>query len=67
MTATIDNRPPRMRIVHRVLDAAKDNQDDMVIGACRRLMRANAIGWRTHADPADWQLVKFFYGELSQR
>ena len=56
----LDKRPPRMRIVWDVLEAAKDNQDDHVIGACRRLIVADRLGWRKHADMRDWALVKEF-------
>lgn len=48
---------PRMYIVWHVLEAAKDAGDAMVIAACRRLIVANRLGWRKHADPADWQTV----------
>jgi hypothetical protein len=43
-----------------VLEGAEDNGDDLVIAACRRLIRADRIGWHTHADPADWRLVLAF-------
>lgn len=60
MTTTSDNRPPRMRIVWEALEAAKDNHDAVVIGACRRLIVADRQGWRKHADPRDWIIVQEF-------
>ena len=51
---------PRMQIVWNVLEAAKDNGDQMVIAACRRLIVADRIGWKRHAAKADWQIVKAF-------
>jgi hypothetical protein len=50
----------RMQIVWNVLEAAKDNNDDLVISACRRLIRANTLGWRKYRNLADWQLVQEF-------
>ena len=50
----------RMQIVWSVLEAAKDVGDEYVIAACRRLITADRIGWRKHADPADWCLVQAF-------
>ena len=52
--------PLRMRIVAQVLERAKDAQDEVVIAACRRLIRADKLGWKKHADPHDWKLVKAF-------
>ena len=51
---------PRMQIVWQVLEGAKDNNDQMVIAACRRLIWANTLGWRKHAQREDWQLVLEF-------
>lgn len=48
---------PRMQIVWDVLEAAKDNGDDMVIAACRRLIVADRLGWKKHAKRDDIQLV----------
>jgi hypothetical protein len=59
MTKT-EFRTPRMQIVWQVLEGAKDCQDQIVINACRRLINANTIGWRKHADKRDWQLVLEF-------
>ena len=50
----------RMQIVWNVLEAAKDNGDQMVIAACRRLIVADRIGWKKHAKRIDWELVKAF-------
>ena len=52
--------PPRTRIIWSVLEGAKDVQDETVVGACRRLIRADRLGWRKHHNPADWALVKEF-------
>lgn len=51
---------PRMQIVWNVLEAAKDAADPMVVGACRRLIVANRLGWRKHAAARDWELVQAF-------
>jgi len=48
---------PRMNIVWQVLEAAKDAGDIEVMAACRRLIRANTIGWRAHANAEDAALV----------
>lgn len=52
---------PRMQIVWSVLEAAKDAGDEILIAACRRLIVANRLGWKRHADPADYRLVLEFY------
>jgi hypothetical protein len=61
---TVETTPytlvPRMHIVWNVLERAKDVGDDFVIGACRRLIAANRLGWRKHHDPEDWKLVQEF-------
>jgi hypothetical protein len=51
---------PFMRVVWDVLEAAKDNQDETVIAACRRLINANVIGLRKHGRPEDKALVHEF-------
>jgi hypothetical protein len=51
---------PRMQIVWQVLEAAKDAGDDMVVETCRRIIRANLIGWRKHGNPADLRFVLEF-------
>ena len=56
----IEFMTPRMQIVWQVLEGAKDNNDQMVIAACRRLIWANTLGWRKHAQREDWQLVLEF-------
>jgi hypothetical protein len=48
---------PRMQIVWDVLEAAKDNGDDLAIAACRRLIVADRLGWKKHADRGDIELV----------
>jgi hypothetical protein len=39
---------PRMAIVWDILERAVDNNDVVVIAACRRLILANRLGWRRH-------------------
>jgi hypothetical protein len=56
----ITHMSPKMMIVWQVLEAAKDAGDQMVIAACRRLIVANRIGWKKHANPADYRLVLEF-------
>ena len=51
---------PKMQIVWNVLEAAKDAGDQMVVSACRRLIVANRLGWRKHANLNDWNLVLAF-------
>ena len=53
-------QPLRMRIVWDVLEMAKDAKDEHVISACRRLIRANTLGWTKHRDTKDWSMVKSF-------
>jgi hypothetical protein len=43
-----------------VLESAKNNGDDFVIAACRRLINADRIGWRKYADRRDYELVLAF-------
>jgi hypothetical protein len=57
---TMTNVPLRMHVVFDVLERALDNKDIAVVAACRRLICANRLGWRKHADPATWRLVKAF-------
>jgi hypothetical protein len=47
----------RMQIVWDVLEAAKDTGDAIVIAACRRLIAADRVGWRRHAERGDIKLV----------
>ena len=54
---------PRMYITWTVLEAAKDAGDQMVIAACRRIIVADRIGWRTNGNPADFALVSKFYSD----
>lgn len=50
----------REAIVWNVLEAAKANNDDVVIAACRRLIRAEALGWKKHASADDKAIVWAF-------
>jgi hypothetical protein len=54
------NQPLRMHLIWEVLEGAKDAGDAEVLAAARRLVRANMLGWRKHAQPADYELVKSF-------
>jgi hypothetical protein len=58
--AALDQTSPRKRIILNVLERAKDAGDQTVIAACRRLLNAETIGFRTHATPADRKLVAAF-------
>ena len=49
-----------MHLIWQVLEGAKDAGDTEVLAAARRLVRANMLGWRKHAQPADYELVKSF-------
>ena len=52
---------PMMQIVWDVLEKAKDNNDVMVIAACRRLIVANRIRrLNTDQDKADKNIVLAF-------
>lgn len=51
---------PKMHMVWSVLDAAKDNGDELVIAACRRLIVANRLGWKKHAIASDVAIVRSF-------
>lgn len=57
----IETRQPLIvQVVWDVLEAAKDNADQTVIAACRRLIVARRLGWRKYADAADVRLVLAF-------
>jgi hypothetical protein len=56
-------QPPRMVATWRVLEAAIDADDQIVIAACRRVITADRIGWRKHGNPADLRLIYAFDGE----
>lgn len=51
---------PRMSITWKVLDAAKDAKDELVIAACRRIIVADRRGWKKHGNAADLKLVLDF-------
>jgi hypothetical protein len=51
---------PRKAITWQVLESAKDVGDEIVIAACRRVIAADRIGWRTHGDPDDLRLILEF-------
>jgi hypothetical protein len=52
---------PRMSITWQVLEAAKDAGDEFVIAACRRIICADRIGWRTHGRREDFRLICEFH------
>lgn len=52
--------PPRMQIVWKVLEGAKDVGNEKVIAACRRIIEADRIGWKKHGNPEDLRLVMSF-------
>lgn len=52
---------PRMTITWDVLEAAKDAGDETVIAACRRIIRADRLGWKKHGNAEDMKLVLEFY------
>lgn len=54
------NLSPRMQITWRVLEAAKDAGDAMVIAACRRVITADRLGWRKHGNAADLRIIYAF-------
>lgn len=51
---------PRMSITWKVLEAAKDANDETLIAACRRIIVADRRGWKMHGNPADLKLVLDF-------
>lgn len=51
---------PRMQIVWNVLEAAYDNRDLMVIAVCRRLIVADRLGWKRHANQSDKDMIWAF-------
>lgn len=51
---------PRTRLIRETLDAALDAGDAAVVAAARRLVVADRLGWRRHADAADIRLVWAF-------
>lgn len=57
------NLSPRMQITWRVLEAAKDAGDAMVIAACRRVITADRLGWRKHGNAADLRIIYAFAEE----
>jgi hypothetical protein len=52
--------PLKMQITWKVLEAAKDAGDEMVIAACRRVITADRLGSKKHGNPADLRLVLAF-------
>jgi hypothetical protein len=50
----------RMQMVWDVLETAKDNDDQIMIAACRRLVVADRLGWKKHAELGDIELVMSF-------
>jgi hypothetical protein len=61
-----DVMTPRMTIVWEILERAKDAGDEFVIAACRRLIIADRIGWKRHANKSDWTLIRAFAEDGSE-
>jgi hypothetical protein len=59
-----DIRPPRLDIIHAVLESALDSGVQNCITACRRLLRADLGGWRRHANRTDGQVVLDAYDDM---
>jgi hypothetical protein len=61
-----DNRslPPRLDIIRAVLGSALDAGAQEYVAACRRLLHADLIGWRRHADREDWKIVLEAYEDM---
>jgi hypothetical protein len=57
---------PKMQIVWAVLEAAKDNGDEMFTKACRRIINADRLGWKAHGDQEDWKLVREMYESMRE-
>lgn len=53
-------RTLRMKVVWDVMEEAKVNRDDVVLAACRRLIHADRLGWKSPHRHRDWALVKMF-------
>lgn len=47
-------------MVRAILKGAMDAEDDQVIAACRRLLKAHRLGWNKYATHADRDLVAAF-------
>jgi hypothetical protein len=60
MNAHLFASTPRVQIVWDVLEAAKVSGDENVAAACRRLIVADRLGWRRHAERGDIALVRAF-------
>ena len=61
------SRPPRIDIIHTVLESAREAGVTEYVEICRRLLAADRKGWRTHADRQDWNAVLEAYEEVCSR
>lgn len=51
---------PRTALARRVLERAIDAGDALVAAACRRVIRADRLGWRKHGDPDLLHILRAF-------
>lgn len=65
LQVTEDTMNPRMQITWSVLRRAKDAGDNLIVAACRRIIRADQLGWRKHGRKADLALVYSAYEALA--
>ena len=56
--------PPRVAIIHHVLESAREAGVTEYVAMCRRLISADLRGRRMHADRNDWKAVLEAYDEL---
>jgi hypothetical protein len=49
-----------------VLESARDAGATEYVGMCVRLLAADRMGWRSHADKGDWKAVLEAYEEVCQ-
>jgi hypothetical protein len=57
-------RPPRLDIVRVMLESALDTGAQEYVAACRRLLWADLIGWRRHAEREGWKIVLEAYKDM---
>jgi hypothetical protein len=58
------SRPPRLHIIHAMLESALDAGAQEYVATCRRLLHADLIGWRRHADREDWKAILEAYEDM---
>ena len=57
------SHPPRLDIIPAVLESAFNAGAQVYVAACRRLLRADLIGWRRDADREDWKAMVWAHGK----